>query len=335
MCSCPRPPTSTEDLLEQRGAAVLAGRAGARRRRGAVATPRLLPVLRPRRQRRRLRRDGGLHRRLLQAPRRDVGGAGHLRASPSCASRPLARRAGARRIARGHVLPPRRAAVRARRAGRPAVRGLSRVGRAAARSSTSYADYQLLADIMDGFMPPGPGTAAIFLGGGVPKDFIQITATSVCALRGASEASPHLRRDPDHDRQHGLRRTRRRERGERVLLVGQGITGRRQRDGVRGRDDRAAAPLPGAARALRSRARPPGARGDRGDAAIGVGALIRPADQSDARGQIARARSRSSEPQPRRADLEMSPCGARQSRGVSRRVRTRRRSRRRRPPPAR
>ena len=29
------------------------------------------------------------------------------------------------------------------------------------------------------YMPPGPGTSAIFLGGGVPKDFIQITATSV------------------------------------------------------------------------------------------------------------------------------------------------------------
>ena len=55
-----------------------------------------------------------------------------------------------------------------------------------------YADYQILTDIMHAFMPPGPGTAAIFLGGGVPKDFIQIAATSVSTLRGASEASPHL-----------------------------------------------------------------------------------------------------------------------------------------------
>ena len=44
---------------------------------------------------------------------------------------------------------------------------------------------------MNRFMAPGPGTAAIFLGGGVPKDFIQITATSVSTLRGA-EACPHV-----------------------------------------------------------------------------------------------------------------------------------------------
>jgi deoxyhypusine synthase len=55
-----------------------------------------------------------------------------------------------------------------------------------------YADYRLLIAIMHGFMPPGPGTAAIFLGGGVPKDFIQIAATSVSTLRGANEPSPHL-----------------------------------------------------------------------------------------------------------------------------------------------
>ena len=45
---------------------------------------------------------------------------------------------------------------------------------------------------MHGFMPPGPGTAAVFLGGGVPKDFIQIAATSVSTLRGTGEASPHM-----------------------------------------------------------------------------------------------------------------------------------------------
>jgi deoxyhypusine synthase len=55
-----------------------------------------------------------------------------------------------------------------------------------------FADYQLLIEIMQGFMPPGPGTAAIFLGGGVPKDFIQIAATSISTLRGTAEASPHL-----------------------------------------------------------------------------------------------------------------------------------------------
>ena len=41
-------------------------------------------------------------------------------------------------------------------------------------------------------MPPGPGTSAVFLGGGVPKDFIQITATSVKAIRGDAAPSPHL-----------------------------------------------------------------------------------------------------------------------------------------------
>jgi deoxyhypusine synthase len=55
-----------------------------------------------------------------------------------------------------------------------------------------FRDYDLALDIMSRYMPPGPGTAAIFIGGGVPKDFIQITATSVAAQRGAGEASPHV-----------------------------------------------------------------------------------------------------------------------------------------------
>ena len=55
-----------------------------------------------------------------------------------------------------------------------------------------FGDYPLLIEIMDSFMPPGPGTAAIFLGGGVPKDFIQIAATSVSTLRATGESSPHL-----------------------------------------------------------------------------------------------------------------------------------------------
>jgi deoxyhypusine synthase len=53
-----------------------------------------------------------------------------------------------------------------------------------------FRDYEIALRIMDRYMTPGRGTAAIFLGGGVPKDFIQTTATSVCALRGG-EASPH------------------------------------------------------------------------------------------------------------------------------------------------
>lgn len=54
-----------------------------------------------------------------------------------------------------------------------------------------FRDYTIALEIMERFMQPGRGTAAIFLGGGVPKDFLQITATSVCALRGG-EASPHV-----------------------------------------------------------------------------------------------------------------------------------------------
>jgi len=55
-----------------------------------------------------------------------------------------------------------------------------------------FADYELALRIMARYMPPGPGTSAIFLGGGVPKDFLQITATSVKAIRGDGPASPHL-----------------------------------------------------------------------------------------------------------------------------------------------
>jgi deoxyhypusine synthase len=54
-----------------------------------------------------------------------------------------------------------------------------------------FKDYDLALRIMDRAMGPGRGTSAIFFGGGVPKDFIQITATSVCAIRGG-EASPHV-----------------------------------------------------------------------------------------------------------------------------------------------
>jgi deoxyhypusine synthase len=53
-----------------------------------------------------------------------------------------------------------------------------------------FRDYELALRIMDRYMAPGRGTSAVFVGGGVPKDFIQITATSVCAIRGG-EASPH------------------------------------------------------------------------------------------------------------------------------------------------
>jgi deoxyhypusine synthase len=55
-----------------------------------------------------------------------------------------------------------------------------------------FADYEVALRIMSRYMPPGPGTSAIFLGGGVPKDFLQITATSVKAIRGEVAPSPHL-----------------------------------------------------------------------------------------------------------------------------------------------
>jgi deoxyhypusine synthase len=54
-----------------------------------------------------------------------------------------------------------------------------------------FRDYELALRIMDRYMVPGRGTSAVFVGGGVPKDFIQITATSVCAIRGGLDASPH------------------------------------------------------------------------------------------------------------------------------------------------
>ncbi len=54
-----------------------------------------------------------------------------------------------------------------------------------------FKDYEIALAMMDRYMRPGRGTAAIFLGGGVPKDFIQITATSVSSLRGHA-VSPHL-----------------------------------------------------------------------------------------------------------------------------------------------
>ncbi|OGK99302.1 MAG: hypothetical protein A3I14_16365 [Candidatus Rokubacteria bacterium RIFCSPLOWO2_02_FULL_73_56] len=55
-----------------------------------------------------------------------------------------------------------------------------------------FEDYAQALAVVSRFMPPGPGTSAIFVGGGVPKDFIQITATSVCAIRGSAAPSPHV-----------------------------------------------------------------------------------------------------------------------------------------------
>lgn len=54
-----------------------------------------------------------------------------------------------------------------------------------------FRDYELALRIMERCMRPDRGTSAVFVGGGVPKDFIQITATSVCAIRGRTDPSPH------------------------------------------------------------------------------------------------------------------------------------------------
>ena len=54
-----------------------------------------------------------------------------------------------------------------------------------------FADYEIALRLIERSMTPGRGTSALFLGGGVPKDFIQIIATSVCAIRGGG-ASPHV-----------------------------------------------------------------------------------------------------------------------------------------------
>lgn len=55
-----------------------------------------------------------------------------------------------------------------------------------------FADYEIALRMIERSMTPERGTSALFLGGGVPKDFIQIIATSVCAIRGGVAASPHV-----------------------------------------------------------------------------------------------------------------------------------------------
>jgi len=54
-----------------------------------------------------------------------------------------------------------------------------------------FKDYDIALRLIDRAMTPERGTSALFLGGGVPKDFIQIVATSVCAIRGGAP-SPHV-----------------------------------------------------------------------------------------------------------------------------------------------
>jgi deoxyhypusine synthase len=55
-----------------------------------------------------------------------------------------------------------------------------------------FKDYEIALRLIERSMTPDRGTSALFLGGGVPKDFIQIIATSVCAIRGGIAPSPHV-----------------------------------------------------------------------------------------------------------------------------------------------
>jgi deoxyhypusine synthase len=54
-----------------------------------------------------------------------------------------------------------------------------------------FKDYRIATDIMDNAMMSTRGTSVIFLGGGVPKDFLQITATSVRTRHGNADPTPH------------------------------------------------------------------------------------------------------------------------------------------------
>ncbi len=55
-----------------------------------------------------------------------------------------------------------------------------------------FKDYKIATDIVDAAIMAGRGTSVIFLGGGVPKDFLQITATGVCSRHGNEDARPHI-----------------------------------------------------------------------------------------------------------------------------------------------
>lgn len=55
-----------------------------------------------------------------------------------------------------------------------------------------FRDYAIAVELVRRHVERGGRTAAVFLGGGVPKDFIQILATSVRASRGDDRPSPHM-----------------------------------------------------------------------------------------------------------------------------------------------
>ena len=175
------------------GRALLPGRSRARGRRGAVAAG-LLPLLRPRGRapssttRWRTSRAASSRTWPTRWPRAD-----DARRALHARVRALARRrrASAASIAATcfrHRVPlfvpaapdgPLAEGYRTARAKGPVVDFFARLRDRAAASWRATCR-------------PGRAPRPIFLGGGVPKDFIQITATSVKAIRGDAEPSPHL-----------------------------------------------------------------------------------------------------------------------------------------------
>ena len=109
-----------------------------------------------------------------------------------------------------------------RGARRAAGRGLPRPPAEGRRWWTSSTTTRSRCGIMGRYMPPGPGTSADLPGRrraeGLPADHRDERQGHPRRQR----AEPAPGRDPDHHRQHGLRRARRRLGGQRVHLLGQG-----------------------------------------------------------------------------------------------------------------
>ncbi|PYN12545.1 MAG: hypothetical protein DME05_21315 [Candidatus Rokuibacteriota bacterium] len=85
-----------------------------------------------------------------------------------------------------------RARALARRQGLPVGEGYSTCSKAEQAPVVDFfKDYRIATDIMDNAMTSKRGTSVVFLGGGVPKDFLQITATSVRTRHGNVDATPH------------------------------------------------------------------------------------------------------------------------------------------------
>lgn len=74
----------------------------------------------------------------------------------------------------------------------PIGEGYEKAARAAAAPVVDFfRDYKIACDLMDAAMTAGRGTSVVFLGGGVPKDFLQITVTSVRSRHDNATAQPH------------------------------------------------------------------------------------------------------------------------------------------------